>query len=397
VRILNVLSSMDPIAGGGITERVFQLSRNLIEKKHHCTILSTSHGWNQEFINRIKGLEAVSIPCISDRYMIPDLTKTRNWLSRNIDRFDMLHLAGNWSPINVIAYKLARKFHIPYVFSAMGWLSIDGRSRLIKRFFRFLWTRPILRDARAVIAISPREVDDYSRLGVKPEKIRFIPNGISTEELASEDESAFRNKYGLDDRKIVLFIGRLSPIKGADLLVEAYALIARDFPEYQLLIFGNDHGGFQKKVEDRVRALDLQHCVKIFGPILGREKSWAYHSSELFVIPSRFDTMTIVALEAAACGCPILLTDKCDFADMGKCGGGMVVSCTIENIANGLRKLLGDPMSLKQMGHGAHDFALANYSWDRIADEFIRVFQNVGLGRTECTRGIKNLECRIEN
>lgn len=378
MKILNVLSSMDPIAGGGIMERVRQLSMNLIRKNHYCAILSTSYGWNQEFIDKIEGLEAISMPCISDRYMVPDLIRTRSWLSSNIGRFDILHLAGNWSPINVIAYKLAKKFSIPYVFSAMGWLAIDGRSRLIKQFFRLLWTRPLLRDARAVIAISPREVNDYNRFGIQKEKIRFIPNGISTDELNYKDEKAFREKYELDDRKIILFIGRLSPIKGTDLLVEAYALITKDFPDYQLLIFGNDHGGFQEKLENKVRALNLQRCVKIFPPIFGKEKSWAYHSSELFVIPSRYDTMTIVALEAAACGCSILLTDKCDFSAISKCEGGIVVFCNIEGIANGLRKALINPIILKQMGYNAREFVLANYNWDKISNDFIQVFEDFG-------------------
>ena len=369
---------MDPIAGGGIMERVHQLSRNLIRKNHYCAILSTSHGWNQEFIDKIEGLEAISMPCISDRYMILDLTRTRNWLSSNIHRFDILHLAGNWSPINAITYKIAKKFNIPYVFSAMGWLAIDGRSRLLKQIFRLLWTRPILRDARAVIAISPREVNDYIHFGVPKEKIFLIPNGIVTDELNYKDDKAFREKYGLDNRKIILFVGRLSPIKGADLLIEAYSVFAKDCPDYQLLIFGNDHGGFQAKLEKIIHALNVQYCVKIFPPIFGVEKSWAYHAADLFVIPSRYDTMTIVALEAAACGCPILITENCDFSAISEHGGGLTVSCSAESIADGLRNILKNSVVLKQMGHKASEFVLENYHWDKISNDFIQVFEDFG-------------------
>jgi len=375
MKILNVLSSMDPVAGGGIMERVHQLSRYLIKKGHHCAILTTTHRWDQSFIDKIEGLEAASIPCISERYMIP--RGAEEWLDANIHRFDILHLAGNWSPINVIAYKTARKHNIPYVFSAMGWLKIDGRSRLVKHIFRFLWTRPILRDANAVIAISPREIKDYERFGVPRENINFIPNGITTEMLGFKDDNAFRKRYRLDGRNIILFIGRLSPIKGADLLIEAFSSIVRNFSDYQLLIFGNDHGGFQAKLEKMIRDLNLHHCVKIFPPIFGVEKSQAYHAARLFAIPSRFDTMTIVALEAAACGSPLLITDKCDFAAIGERGGGLVVQCDTHDIATGLHRLLSDSPGLKQMGNVAERFVLENYSWDKISDDFIRLFQNI--------------------
>jgi len=375
MKILNVLSSMDPVAGGGIMERVHQLSRYLIKKGHHCAIFATAHGWDQSFIDKIEGLEAASIPCISDRYMIPK--GAGHWLENNICRFDILHLAGNWSPINVIAYKVAKKHNVPYVFSAMGWLKIDGRSRFLKHIFRLLWTRPMLRDADAVVAISPREIDDYMRLDVPKEKIKFIPNGIVTDELVSNDDKSFRDRYGLDNRKIILFIGRLSPIKGADLLVEAFSFIVGEFPDYQLLIFGNDHGGFQSEVERKIEALNMRNSIKIFPPIFGVEKSWAYHAAELFVIPSRYDTMTIVALEAAACGCPVLITDRCDFAAIGENGVGLVVPCETQAIAGGMHRLLNNPVGLKQMGAIAEKYVLQKYHWDKISDDFIRLFENV--------------------
>ena len=172
MRLLNTLSFMEPIAGGGIMERVCQLSRCIIKKKHDCAVLATSCGWDEEFMAKIEGLEAVKMPCILKRFMVP--LGTTRWLRNNIHRFDILHLAGNWSPINVRAHKAAKKYNTPYVFSAMGWLAIDGRSKLFKHIFRLLWTRPMLRDAHAVVAISPREINDYIQFGVPRKKIYFI-------------------------------------------------------------------------------------------------------------------------------------------------------------------------------------------------------------------------------
>lgn len=307
--------------------------------------------------------------------MIPKGAK--KWLDENIGHFDILHLAGNWSPINVLAYKAARKHNVPYVFSAMGLLDIIGRSRLFKHIFRLLWTRPILHAANAVVAISPREYDNFIRFGVPKKKVYFIPNGITMNGLDKKDDAAFRNLYGLDARKIILFIGRLNPVKGVDLLVAAFSKIAGEFTNYQLLIFGNDYGGFQAKLERMIEALHLKHCVKIFPPIFGIEKSWAYHAAEIFVIPSRYDTMTIIALEAAATACPLLITNQCDFAAIGDNGGALVVSPEARSIAHGLHDLLNDPVMLKQRGILGQKFVLKNYHWEKISNDFIRMFQDV--------------------
>lgn len=381
MKILNVLSLMDPITGGGVMERICQLSRCLIRKGHSCTILATSLGWDQAFIDNIEGLEAVSLPCLSKRYMIP--SGAGKWLDKNIHRFDIVHLAGNWSPINVLAYTAALKQNVPYVFSAMGALDIIGRSSLLKHLFRFLWTRPMLRNANAVIAISPREYRDYHRFAVPETNICFIPNGITIDGLGKRDDTAFREMYGLDGRKIVLFIGRLSPGKGADLLVEAFASITGDFPDYQLLIFGNDHGGFRSKVEDTIDTFNIRNTVRIFPPIFGVEKSWAYHAAELIVLPSRYDTMTIIALEAAACGCPVLITDQCDFAVIGD-NGGLVVSCDVNALAKGMRDVLGDCNAMRIRGSVAQAFVLKTYQWDKISDDFIRLFGNIINSRSSC-------------
>ena len=360
-----------------MTERIYQLSRTLVEKGHDCAIMSTDRGWDDTFINAIKGLEGVSIPCINQRYMVPDIGKTSSWLNSNVTRFDVVHLAGNWSVINILVYKKAMKLDIPYVFSAMGWLDIAGRSRIVKRLFRSLWTRPMLRDAAAVIAISPREVDDYRGFGVEDDKIRLIPNGISEEGLLQRDDRQFRLRFGLDARKIVLYIGRLSSIKGADLLIEAYSLITERFPDYQLVIFGNDHGGFQDQLEAQVRSLGVTHLVRILPPVFGVEKSWAYHAAELMVIPSRFDTMTIVALEASVCGCPILLTANCDFQAIEEHGGGLVVPATVEGIAEGLNRLLPDDVDRRSMGEMGREFVLREYGWNGIGEDFLSLFREI--------------------
>ena len=76
----------------------------------------------------------------------------------------------------------------------------------------------------------------------------------------------------------------------------------------------------------------MNRKVTFLEPVIGDEKISAYHSADLFVIPSRFDTMTIVALEAAASSLPILISKQCDFSELSESGSGLEVSADIQEL-----------------------------------------------------------------
>lgn len=376
MRILNVIMCLDPIAGGGAVERIYQLSKYLVESGEQCTILTTRQGWDDEHARKLGNVEVVALPYLSERYRIP--LGQPAWLRKHLGEFDVVHLALNWTAINALTYVFLRSPGRPYALSAMGWLAIDGRSRALKRVYRAAFTRRMVRDASACVAITQREVADYLEYGVDPGRISRIPNGFIPEAFNERNDDAFRARYGIDSRPIILFIGRLDPIKGPDLLLRAFQRVSKAFPEHQLIIAGNDLG-FRSQLEALSRALGVEKKVSFFGHIGGLEKAWAYHAADVFAVPSRFDTMTIVALEAAACGTPVLMTDRVDFDELQEAGGGLTVECSVEGLERGLLLLLGDPVRLKSMGERARSFARNHYGWEQIGKRFVEVF------RTACS------------
>lgn len=375
MRILNVIMCLDPIGGGGSVERIYQLSKYLALAGEDCSILTTKQGWDQDHVRKLGNVKVVALPYVSGRLRIP--LGLFSWLRRHIRDYDVVHLAMNWTVINVIAYFYLRFYKRPYVYSAMGWLTIDGRSKFIKRIYRVFFTRSMVRQSKMCIAVTKREVNEYEKLGVDRNKIVLIPNGLTIDELLTvQNDEIFRTAYRIDSRPFILFIGRLNLIKGPDLLIQAFAEIQNDFPDYQLVIAGNNYG-FLDELKRLVQFRKIDNKVTFLGPIFGREKFSAYRSADLFVIPSRFDTMTIVALEAAAAGVAVLLTKQCDFDELQQAGGGLAVEATVEGIAKGLRTLLLDREKLHEMGKQAKEYVLKAYDWNHICRQWIEVFRMV--------------------
>lgn len=373
MRILNVIMCLDSVGGGGSVERIYQLSKHLSLIGEDCTILTTRQGWNEEYVRKLGNVKVVALPYLTERFKIP--LGLFGWLKKHLLDYDIIHLSMNWTIITAVTYLYLRYYKIPYVYSAMGWLSIDGRSKLIKYIYRILFTKPMIRHAKTCIAITKREVNDYVNLGVDQTKISLIPNGITSEAFSfNQYNGVFRSRYRIDSRPFILFIGRLNPIKGPDLLIKAFAAISNDFSNYQLVIIGNNYG-FLDDLKRLTNLYKINNKVTFLDPVFGLLKKSAYSSADLFVIPSRFDTMTIVALEAAISGTPVLLTKQCDFDELQDAGGGLAVEASVEGLEYGLRKLLSNPGELKQMGINGKEFVLKNYHWDRVCKHFIEIFK----------------------
>lgn len=373
MRILNVIMCLDSVCGGGSVDRVYQLSKNLSLLGEDCTILTTKQGWDKEYVRKLGNVKVVALPYISERFKIP--IGIFSWLKRNLRNYDIVHLAMNWTIITAITYFYLRCYKLPYVYSAMGWLVIDGRSMFLKRIYKTLFTKPIIQHANMCIAITKREVSDYESLGVRRENIALIPNGIMIDSFLNfHNDNIFRTRYCIDSRPIILFIGRLNRIKGPDLLIKAFSMIPDDFSNYQLIIAGNDCG-FLDELKRITQFHGVDKKTTFLGPIFDKEKISAYHSADIVVIPSRFDTMTIIALEAAISGVPVLLTKQCDFSELQDAGGGLVVEASIDGLSNGLRILLSKGKELKKMGNCGKEYVLKTYDWAHICKRFIKVFK----------------------
>lgn len=374
MRVLNVNVLLDPVTGGGTAERTFQMSRALARAGVECTILTTDIGLTAERIKQLDGVSIVALPCISKRFFVVKFS----WLQLKalVTSVDVIHLMGHWSMLNVLVTLLARQTGTPYVICPAGELPLFGRSRWIKQLFNTLIGYRIVREAAGHIAVTPDEIPAYAQYGVEAAQVTVIPNGINEADFCIDSPGQFADRFGLGDAPFILFMGRLNPIKGPDLLLEAFATIAHKHPEFHLVFAGPD-GGLLDSLQKTTRERGLGDRVHFTGYVAGRDKAEAYRAADLLVIPSRQEAMSIVVLEAGVVGTPVLLTDQCGFDEVATVGGGQVVAATAHGLAIGLESLLNNRSALAGMGERLRNHVRQHFTWDVIVGCFQDLYQQI--------------------
>jgi glycosyltransferase involved in cell wall biosynthesis len=371
MRILAVNHLLDAATGGGTAERTWQLCRALDAAGMECAVLTLDLGLDR--LRDAGGVRIVAVPCLMRRYFVPWLSWPR--LRREVAGADVIHLMGHWTLLNALVYLAARGAGRPYVFTPAGALAIIGRSRLLKRLYNFAVGNRIVRGAAAHVAIAASELADFSAHGVAAERIAIIPNGVAAP-LPARDCAPFLERHGLAGRRFVLFLGRLSYIKGPDLLLEAYAAAARRLPDLDLVFAGPDDG-LLAALERQAARLGVEERVRFTGYIAGEDKSCALRACALLAVPSRQEAMSIVALEAGIHGKPVLLTDRCGFDEVERIGGGRLAEASAASIARALAEMAADPAALERMGARLHVHVRDHYTWERAAAAHKALFERV--------------------
>jgi glycogen synthase len=235
--------------------------------------------------------------------------------------------------------------------------------------------RATLRKAERTIALTRLEAAWLESLGVKAERIRVIPNGIDLTEFAALPP---RRSHSGGPR--VLYVGRLQPEqKGLETLVEAFAQLPRAL-DAQLRFVGEDWGGLARIVQvahDR----DVTDRVSTTGPVSRPELLAEYSSSDLFVLPSRFEPFGIVLLEAMAAGLPVVATRVGGIPEVvDESRTALLVSPgDALSLADAIRRVLTDPALAARLGATGRQH-VERFSWPRLVPEYLQTFSEMIAG-----------------
>lgn len=374
MKILVVSNTFDPVTGGGEAERSYQLAKALTKAGADCRVLTIDTGLTSERKQVVPQDKFTALPCLLRRFYVPKTSLKQ--IRKLVAMVDVIHLMGHWSMINVLVHLAARLEKKPYVLCPAGSLLVYGRSKILKLIYNFVVGNRIVRNAAFVIAIPQDETAQIEAYGVRQEKIQVIPNGISKSDFASADADSFRKKHKLENRPFILFLGRLNPIKGPDLLLEAFISARNTLPAHDLVFVGPD-GGLLNELKARVNQNEISGRVHFIGYLGGSEKSDALHAAEFLAVPSRHEAMSIVALEAGICGTPVLLTDQCGFNELAEIGGGWVVPASAEALSRGITEIISKPEARKNASVNIKSYVTNNFSWDNVISRYFAIFEKI--------------------
>lgn len=391
MRILNISQTYYPyLAEGGRPTKVVTISRKLSERGHRVTVLTADLGpkgavpfptsvertrWGRRTDQ--DGVEAVYLRTQVRFRALTWNPGVMEFLRHNLQSFDLVHIYGFYDLLGPVVAFFCRRQGIPYVIEPMGMYRPIARSLRLKRLFHRFAGRDLVRGARFLIATSEQERKELIDSGINDSRVFVRRNGIDIPKSLPQ-RGTFRRQWGIPaERKMVLFFGRLISKKSPDLLLNAFAQWYQggSCEEDVMLVFaGPEEGdGFLSRLKTMAAQLGLQERILFVGPLYDDAKWSAYRDADLFVLPSQNENFGNTAAEAAVCGTPVIVTDRCGIAPLiGE--AGLVIQHDLQELQHALEKFLEDPMLRDRYRNGCKDL-VRNLSWDDPLDELERLYR----------------------
>lgn len=308
--------------------------------------------------------------------------KMRRWLKQEVrsGRVEIIHNHSLWMMPNVYPGNAVRDSRCRLVVSPRGTLSAWalGRNALQKKIFWHVLQAPALRAAACFHATAESEYEDIRRLGFR-QPVCIIPNGIDVPPLKKASNSG---------RRQLLFLGRIHPIKGIDMLLHAWQAVGNRFPDWELHIVGPDNGGYLAEMQALVAQLRLERVV-FHGPLFGEEKLRAYRAASLFVLPTHSENFGMTVAESLAAGTPAIVTRGASWAGLANQGAGWWIEIGVDPLVACFEQALStSPQRILEMGRAGHEWMKRDFSWNRVGAQFLATYRWLldGGGTPACVR-----------
>lgn len=376
MRILQVTATYYPeLQFGGAPHKIHPLSCGLAKRGHEVKVVTFYSAQPTARQSQVfDGIQVQYLPWIGQgSWQAPlDLGK----LVEAVQEADIVHCYGLYNLLCPAAAFWAHHVDRPFLLEPLGMYIARGRNVPAKVIYHRLFTSRMARWATRVVATSPREIEELSGL-VEGQRLVLRRDGIDLapfQNLPAGD--SFRARYTIDDHeRVVLFIGRISPVKNLEQLVLAFRQAALE--RVRLVMVGPMlEPDYATRLQRLIVDLDLDDRILLAGPLYDREKLAALAAADLLVLPSLSESFGLAAAEAVAAGVPVLLTQSCGIAPIIHGRAGLAVPQSTAALAEGLRLMLEDAEERARLTR-LRDDVLAELSWEEPLREIERLYTQI--------------------
>ena len=385
MRVLKVVQSYFPFQErGGPVFKVRALATGLAKRGHQVTVLTADLGFGRGNGFHVEAersrwgwtvlsdnVEAIYLNTTGQYRAVTLNPGVFAFCRGSICHYDVVHFYGLYDLLGPAASHFCRRQSVPYVIEPMGMYPPIVRSLRLKRMYLELLGERFIRGGRYLVATSEQEKQDLAGGGIDAARVEVRRNGI---ELPSREPEPgkFRRERGISsDAKVILFLGRLVSKKSPDMLIDAFAnwrASSGSERDAVLVLAGPEEGdGFVAKLRSMADRLGIGNQVLFAGPLYDDAKWSAYRDADVFVLPSQNENFGNTAGEAAACGTPVIVTDRCGIAPFVG-AAGEVIPHNLAALKNALGKMLGDPMLRENRRAGCRAF-VDSLSWEGPLDQ----------------------------
>ncbi len=385
MKILQIIPQYVPAYRfGGPLQVAHSLGKELVGRGHEVVVCTTNVADETKNLNvpldQPVGLDGVtvfyqSVPRFRRWGYSPGL---RQRVVKLISDADFVLIHNHFQYAGWIGARMARKMVKPYILFPHGslkWQSIRSSSGLAKLVYLFLLERKNFQCAEHVAFNAEEERSDslFSGNGI------VVTNGIDPQQFkALPRKGAFRLRHPeVANRLIFLFLGRIDVTqKALDILLEAFARHVQAGSTAMLILAGPSEGADYARMQKWVVELGLAKQVLFTGLVSGQEKLDLLRDADVFLMPSRYEGLSIALLEAMASGLPIILSDRCGLHQqikVHKCG--LVVQPNVDSVVSAMAAM-EDPAARAIYGENARKLALEEHVWPEIAENLEKLMRS---------------------
>ena len=394
LKILQIIPSISLVYGGP-SQMVRGLSSALAEKGAAVTVLTTDSNGDIDQppldvpLNTpvaTDGYEVVYFRCSPFRRYKFSLGLLK-WLAQNAAAYDLAHIHALFSPVSSAAAAIARFKGLPYILRPLGTLDPADlqKKRQLKQIYVSLLEGPNIGGAAALHFTSPQEAKVSERFGHITHDL-VIPLGVSQTASIEDDcdanqTSSVRDRFSIPPhRPIILYMSRIDPKKGLDLLLPALETLAQQGVDFHFILCGANpqDRNYEQHIQNRVQTSCLAQHATVTGFVSGKLKAALLKESDLFVLPSYYENFGIAVAEAMLAGKPVVISEGVYiWEDIQSSCSGWICACDVDSLTQALKQALHSEPERQQRGVNAKNYALERYSWPAIAQQTLEAYNRI--------------------
>ncbi len=368
---------------GGMNVYVRELARELAKRGHSVDVYTKAHqpehgpainlGQNVRIIHLDTGVDE-DMPKIAIYDYIQRLSDiAENFRKHNQLKYDLIH--SHYWLSGLIGKDLQALWHVPHMamFHTLGAIKNGLGIGEIEPELRIESEREVISGCDRVIASTAGEKQELVKLySASADKISVIPCGVNLDLFRPVDREQARRELGLDHQKVILFVGRMDPLKGLEQLLTAMTRMDGDRPPLLMIVGGDTQSRSQvQAIQNMTQNLHIEERVRLIGPVSQNKLPIYYSASDVCAIPSYYESFGMVALESLACGTPIVATDVGDLKNIIRNNGtGRIVpDNSPHRLASEITDLFHRTENEEHI-RACRD-AVGGLSWANIADQIL--------------------------
>ena len=378
---------------GGMSVYIRELAHEMGKQGHLVDVYTRAHdprdgkiyelGQNARLIHLEAG-EVEDIHKLIVYSYLPDFAcNLENFRKHNDLQYDLI-FSHYWLS-GLVGEYLQQRWNVPHItmFHTLGAVKNTLGVGEDEPELRIEMERSLAQNCYHIIAPTEKEKEELIRhYGALPERIGVVPCGVNLEQFNLVNKENARQYLGLGNDKIILFVGRIDPLKGIDKLIQAIPYL-RNIQGLKLMVIG---GGEQnqheiEQLQKLARSLNIQDSVVFLGLIKHEQLPYFYSAADVCVVPSYYESFGLVALESLACGTPVVATDVGNLKSVIRQGetGYVVTDNAPNHLADKIALLLSRPITDTESALLIRA-SVSGYSWSNIAEAIIK----------ECQRALTN-------